>query len=56
MAVKLEKGVDPGETILSLLEDNKRLEKMHASLENFDMSQSGKNIFSLISELSKNNP
>lgn len=55
MAVKLEKGVDPGETILSLLEDNKRLEEMHASLENFDMSQSGKNIFSLISELSKSN-
>ncbi|MGX8701930.1 MGDG synthase family glycosyltransferase [Caproiciproducens sp.] len=55
MAVKLEKGVDPGETILSLLADNRRLEKMRASLKTFDTSQSGKNIFSLINELSERN-
>nr|WP_319489804.1 glycosyltransferase [uncultured Caproiciproducens sp.] len=53
MAVKLEKGVDPGETILSLLEDTKKLERMRTSVESFDMSQSGKNIFSLINELSE---
>ncbi len=55
MAVKLEKGVDPGKTILSLLDDSKKLERMRASLENFDKSQSSKNIFSLINELCEKN-
>lgn len=51
MAVKLEKGTDPAETIRSLLEDNRRLEEMRASCENFDTSDSIKNVFSLIHEL-----
>lgn len=55
MAVKLEKGADPGKIILSLLEDNKRLEKMRSSCESFDKSESGKNIFSLINELCEKN-
>jgi processive 1,2-diacylglycerol beta-glucosyltransferase len=55
MAVKLEKGVDPGKTILSLLDDSKKLERMRTSLENFDKSQSSKNIFSLINELCEKN-
>lgn len=55
MAVKLEKGVDPGETILALLEDTKKLERMRTSLESFDKSQSIKNLFSLINELCDKN-
>ena len=55
MAVKLEKGVDTGETINSLLEDSKRLEEMRNSCESFDTSDSNKNIFSLINELCEKN-
>ncbi|MCY1713330.1 MGDG synthase family glycosyltransferase [Caproiciproducens galactitolivorans] len=55
MAVKLEKGIDPGATILSLLEDSKRLERMRSSCKSFDKSESGKNIFSLINELCEKN-
>jgi processive 1,2-diacylglycerol beta-glucosyltransferase len=55
MAVKLEKGVDPGKTIHTLLEDSKRLEEMRSSCENFDASESSKNIFSLINELCEKN-
>ncbi len=55
MAVKLEKGVDPGETIHSLLEDSRRLEEMRSSCESFDTSDSNRNIFSLINELSDKN-
>lgn len=51
MAVKLEKGIDPGETIQTLLEDSKRLEQMRSSCESFNTSESSKNIFSLIHEL-----
>ncbi len=56
MAVKLEKGVDTGATIHSLLEDSRRLEEMRSSCQSFDTSESNKNIFSLINELcAKNN-
>ena len=55
MAVKLEKGEDPGATILALLEDTKKLEHMRTSLESFDKSQSIKNLFSLINELCDKN-
>lgn len=51
MAVKLEKNTDPAAAIRSLLEDSRRLEEMRASCENFDTSDSNKNIFSLIHEL-----
>ena len=51
MAVRLEKVEDCGETIRSLLEDSQRLEKMRTSCEEFDHSQSAKNIFTLINEL-----
>lgn len=51
MAVKLEKGADPAETIRSLLEDNRRLEQMRASCESFDTSDSIKNLFMLIPKL-----
>jgi processive 1,2-diacylglycerol beta-glucosyltransferase len=51
MAVKLEKGVDTGKTIQTLLEDSRRLEEMRSSCEEFDTSESSKNIFSLINEL-----
>jgi len=55
MAVKLEKDIDPGETIQTLLEDSKRLEEMRNSCENFNTSDSNKNIFSLINELCEKN-
>lgn len=56
MAVRLDRSRDYGETIRSLLEDNRGLEKMRSSCEGFDHSQSTKNIFSLINELcAKNN-
>lgn len=55
MAVKLEKGVDTGKTIQTLLEDNRRLEEMRSSCEEFDTSDSIKNIFSLINELCEKN-
>ena len=57
MAVRLDRSRDYGETIRSLLEDSRGLEKMRTSCEGFDHSQSTKNIFSLINELcAKNNP
>ncbi|HEX3027315.1 MAG TPA: glycosyltransferase [Clostridia bacterium] len=55
MAVKLEKGVDTGKTIQTLLEDSRRLEEMRSSCEEFDTSESSKNIFSLINELCEKN-
>jgi processive 1,2-diacylglycerol beta-glucosyltransferase len=55
MAVKLEKGVDTGKTIQTLLEDSRRLEEMRSSCEEFDTSDSSKNIFSLIHELCEKN-
>ena len=55
MAVKLEKGVDPGKIIRTLLDDSKRLEEMRNSCESFDTSESSKNIFSLINELCEKN-
>jgi processive 1,2-diacylglycerol beta-glucosyltransferase len=55
MAVKLEKGLDPGKIIHTLLDDSKRLEEMRSSCENFDTSDSNKNIFSLINELCEKN-
>lgn len=51
MAVKLEKGADPANTIRTLLEDNRHLDEMRTSCESFDTSDSSKNIFSLIHEL-----
>ncbi len=55
MAVKLEKDLDSGSTIQTLLEDSKRLEDMRNSCESFDTSDSSKNIFSLINELCEKN-
>lgn len=55
MAVRLNKEDDPGETIRTLLEDEKRLEEMRSSCARFDTSDSGKNIFSLIRELCEQN-
>jgi processive 1,2-diacylglycerol beta-glucosyltransferase len=55
MAVKLEKDLDPGNTIQTLLEDSRRLEEMRNSCESFDTSESSKNIFSLINELCEKN-
>lgn len=55
MAVKLDRNVDTGVTIHALLEDSKRLEEMRTSCENFDTSDSNKNIFSLIHELCEKN-
>jgi len=55
MAVKLDRSVDTGVTIHALLEDSKRLEEMRTSCENFDTSDSNKNIFSLIHELCEKN-
>ena len=51
MAVRLDKNRDYGETIRSLLEDSRKLEKMRTSCEEFDHSQSARNIFTLIREL-----
>lgn len=51
MAVKLDGGVDTADTIRELLEDSKRLDEMRSSCENFDASESNRNIFSLINEL-----
>lgn len=51
MAVKLEPGTDCGQTIRSLLEDSRRLEKMRNNCEEFDKSHSTENILALTREL-----
>ncbi len=55
MAVKLEKDVAPAETIRTLLEDSQRLESMRDSCEQFDTSESNRNILSLINDLIEKN-
>ncbi|OCN01793.1 MGDG synthase family glycosyltransferase [Caproicibacter fermentans] len=51
MAVKLENGQDCGETIRSLLADNRKLSEMRSSCKGFDKSRSAENILRLIQEL-----
>ena len=51
MAVKLAKGGNCGPVIERLLADHEKLRKMRESCEQFDKSDSSKNIFSLINNL-----
>jgi processive 1,2-diacylglycerol beta-glucosyltransferase len=55
MAVKLEPGSDCGETVRSLLEDNRRLEQMRSSCAEFDKSHSTHDILALTRKLCENN-
>ncbi len=51
MAVKLEHGADCGAIIRALLEDNRRLDRMRNSCEEFDKSRSTENILALLRDL-----
>jgi processive 1,2-diacylglycerol beta-glucosyltransferase len=51
MAVKLQNGEDCGETIKTLLEDNRKLSEMRSSCKGFDKSRSAENILKLIQNL-----
>ncbi|HAH78779.1 MAG TPA: galactosyldiacylglycerol synthase [Ruminococcaceae bacterium] len=51
MAVRLKPGEDCGKTVLSLLEDSRRLDRMRSSCAEFDKSHSSEDILSLTRRL-----